>query len=177
MSDTHGNDQLVQQAIRICKQKNVKQIIHCGDIGHGTTVELFRDIPTNFVFGNCDSDYSRRIFSDLIPSNHGTLFDEEYGSVNWKGIAIAFTHGNQEKSLDRLIKSGHWRLVCSGHIHELRCEDRIYRNAADESDLKNGEITTHLVPGSFFRPKGQKPFLGFCLVHLPEIRFEPISLG
>ncbi|MDO5580513.1 MAG: metallophosphoesterase family protein [Planctomycetia bacterium] len=176
MSDTHGNDNLVRKAVRTCKQRGVERIIHCGDIGQGTTVELFREIPTNFVFGNCDGEYTRRVFRDLIPSCNGTLHDEEFGSLNLQDIPIAFTHGCNQRVLDDLIDSCDWRLVCSGHIHELQCENRVYRNPEDESDPQNGHITTHLVPGSLFQPRGEKRFLGFCLVYLPEMRFEAISL-
>lgn len=114
ISDTHGDVRRTFDAILAFKEWNVSRIIHCGDIGTTEVVRLFREIPTDFVLGNCDG--SGEVLREAILQT-GQTCHGVFGSMTLADKKIAFLHGHQQQRFDREIESGHWDLICYGHTH------------------------------------------------------------
>ncbi|MDR1959611.1 MAG: YfcE family phosphodiesterase [Planctomycetaceae bacterium] len=115
ISDTHGNAPLVFEAVHQFKKFHVSQIIHCGDIGTAEVVRLFTEIPTDFVFGNCDT--MRETLKQVILES-GQKCHGDFGSLTREGKKIAFLHGHQQRRFQTELESGNWDLICFGHSHQ-----------------------------------------------------------
>ncbi|MGL6196341.1 MAG: metallophosphoesterase family protein [Thermoguttaceae bacterium] len=119
ISDTHGNVKLTSRALDLFREHGVSRILHCGDIGTVDIVQLFDDIPTEFVFGNCDpcTESLRRAIQN---KNH--ICHNWFGKVEMNGKKIAFLHGHDLFRFESETENGTWDLLCYGHTHvpELR---------------------------------------------------------
>ncbi len=120
ISDTHGDVKMTSAAIHAFLEQKVARILHCGDVGTPEIVRLFTpEIPTDFVFGNCDprTETLRR----TILSAKQTCSDW-FGELELEGKRIFFLHGHQWERFENEIHSGQWDLICYGHTHkaELR---------------------------------------------------------
>jgi putative phosphoesterase len=121
ISDTHGHVPFTQAAVRMLESLEVETVIHCGDIGSADIVSLFALWPAHFVFGNVD--YDRRGLRAAI-SSCGQTCHETFGELTLAGRRIAFLHGDDEERLDETIASQDYQLVCHGHTHVARREQR-----------------------------------------------------
>lgn len=113
ISDTHSRTPSVSNALTIMAQRGVEQIIHCGDICDGATIELF-PAHTHFVFGNCDyakSDIERAI-ADIGATLHGA-----WGQLELAGCSLAFTHGDNLQLLHDLEHADTFDFLFHGHTH------------------------------------------------------------
>lgn len=114
VSDTHNRYAIVEQALRLLNDQGIERIIHCGDIEDIATVELFRGLPTDFVFGNCDTDRDglreamRRI---------GASLHEPFGDLEIAGRKIAFIHSDNKRLFQDIERSGHFDFLFYGHTH------------------------------------------------------------
>ena len=112
ISDTHGEVEFAQRAVRILHGQHVDVAIHCGDIGTAI-VPLLLGLETHFVSGNIDDpDRLRQAITD--PQH---TFHEELGTLEIEGRRVAFLHGDDVRLLRHTIQSGEWDLVCHGHTH------------------------------------------------------------
>jgi uncharacterized protein len=114
ISDTHGDIQATQQAVRILDSLNANVLLHCGDIGL-EILPYLKDIPTHFVLGNMDEP--DRLRDALAGTAH--TFYEQFGSLDFDGLRVAFLHGNDVQLLYQTIHSGQWDLVTHGHTHSF----------------------------------------------------------
>ena len=55
ISDTHGNLDRTERAVRLLRHWRVEQVIHCGDVGCAEIVGLLAPWPAHFVLGNVDN--------------------------------------------------------------------------------------------------------------------------
>jgi putative phosphoesterase len=154
VSDTHGHLAYTQQAVRKLGELNVTQVIHCGDVGSSDIPALFAPWPTHFVCGNVDHDARlRRAVEAAGKAYHGA-----FGGLEIEGVAIAFLHGDDERLLEATIAGGQWRLVCHGHTHVARIQQR--------------GPTLVLNPGALFRANPHS----IAAVELPQLAAEIIAL-
>lgn len=115
ISDTHGDVELTARAVHLFQMQRVDQILHCGDIGSREVVHLFEgEIPTGFVFGNCD----------LNPESLKTAILEIgqqcmgwFGELEMDGKHISFLHGDRNMKFEQELAGGRWDLMCFGHTH------------------------------------------------------------
>ena len=121
ISDTHGNAELTRRAVAIFRETQVTRVIHCGDIGSTEIITILSELPTDYVFGNCDG--ARRTLASAIEESGGTLHDD-FGSVEIAGKKIAIYHGQNDMRLEQEICSGQWDLLCYGHTHRFAFEQR-----------------------------------------------------
>jgi hypothetical protein len=119
VSDTHGDLPRTRAAVQKLESLEVAVVLHCGDIGTPEVVSLFDRWPTHFVFGNCDHDRKTlaRAIEKAGQTCHGT-----FGQLEFEGVRIAFTHGDNAELLEDTIAGGDWSLVCHGHTHVVRQE-------------------------------------------------------
>lgn len=155
LSDTHGQIKTTERAIRLFAEKNVTEIIHCGDIGGENIVTLFQDIPTHFVLGNMDVSGDA---IDRVARTTGGFFYQYFGSLKRENKRIAFLHGHQSDRFSTELDSGLWDLICFGHTHTPTFE-------------RHGN--THLLnPGALYRVATPT----IAIVRLPEIEVELLTL-
>jgi hypothetical protein len=114
VSDTHGLIDLARKFVRIFESLEVDLVIHCGDIGPGAMVELFRPWPTHFVLGNCDHQTAL----PLAIESAGQTCHGGFGCLELEGKQIAFLHGDDAALLRETVCDGRWDLVCYGHNHK-----------------------------------------------------------
>ena len=117
VSDSHGQVSFTRPAVAMLESLEVTLVIHCGDIGSVSIVELFRQWPTHWVFGNVD--YDRDVLRQAIVEA-GHHCHERFGSLELEGRRIALLHGDDTKMLREAAESGTWDLVCYGHTHVAR---------------------------------------------------------
>jgi uncharacterized protein len=119
VSDTHGQVEFAQQAVRMLESFSVEQVLHCGDIGSPEIPALFAQWPTHFVFGNVDYD-----LHDLRAAiKHAKLTcHERFGQLQLAGRKIALLHSDDAKLFQSTIQSGRYDLVCYGHTHVAKRE-------------------------------------------------------
>ncbi len=115
VSDTHGHLAYTQQAVRMLESFDVKQVLHCGDIGSPRVVPLFNRWPTHFVFGNVDFDaeYLRGAIEEAGQTCHG-----RFGELELAGRRIAIVHSDDQQRFRDVVGSGRYDLVCYGHTHQ-----------------------------------------------------------
>ena len=157
ISDTHGEERLIRQAMEVFKELGVGRILHCGDLCVPDNVALFKEIPIDFVYGNCDSCV--RLSIERAVETHGGTLHGDFGSLRLAGKNIAFLHGQNRTRLLQELDSGKWDLICCGHTH--RYEFSMY-----------GE-TILLNPGAL-RRRSETP--GAVCVDLPKIDVTRFTL-
>jgi putative phosphoesterase len=114
VSDTHGKHETVQRVVRLLRQLKVECVLHCGDIDDPETVQLFSDFPTNYVFGNCDTD--RQALQAAMEQSGATLHDG-FGSLDIGKYRIAWTHGDNSRLFRDVQGSEHFDYLFYGHTH------------------------------------------------------------
>lgn len=119
VSDSHGHVELVRPAIRMLESLQVDRVLHCGDIGSAEVVELFASWPTDFVFGNCDS---QRAELAAAIERAGQTCHGEFGDLEIVGKRVALLHSDDRRRFQEAIRSGQWDLICYGHTHVAATE-------------------------------------------------------
>lgn len=147
MSDTHDNIWNLEDALSIIKEEGAKMIIHCGDfVAPFMLKELDKaGVPVYGVLGNNDGSQFLLTKTALTLTENITLFDL-IGHVDLGNFTIAFTH--QEEVAEGLAATKKYDLVCFGHSHQYKLEDR-------------GGII-FLNPGEIMGKNGEP---GFCIVN------------
>ncbi|HEY7308530.1 MAG TPA: metallophosphoesterase family protein [Gemmataceae bacterium] len=115
VSDTHGNRLMVNLALAELRQRGIATVLHCGDIDDVETVALFRGFTMHFVFGNCDLDKEelRAAMIDI-----GATLHDHFGSVELEGVKLAFLHGDDQRMLRDVERSGYYDFLFYGHTHQ-----------------------------------------------------------
>ncbi len=115
VSDTHGNQENAQRAVRMLESFGVDAVLHCGDIGSPSIPAYFRAWPTYYVLGNVDHSSDR--LAAAVQSSGGQLCGR-FASLRAARRNIAWLHGDDTDRLAREIRSGQWDLICHGHTHQ-----------------------------------------------------------
>ncbi|AKB83222.1 Phosphodiesterase [Methanosarcina barkeri 3] len=117
ISDSHDNINAIQKAVELFNGKNVKAVLHAGDLVSPFTARAFRELESKFyfVFGNNDGDkvtLTKR-FEEIGATSCG-----DFGDLTIDGLHIALLHGTNETLVKALAKSGEFDVVVRGHTHE-----------------------------------------------------------
>ena len=154
VSDTHGQTDYTLDAVRRLESLEVDTVLHCGDVGSADVVRLFKRWPTHFILGNVDDAATiRRAVADA-----GQTFHERYGELELAGVRIALLHGDDSRKFDEVVASGTFDLVCYGHTHIAKQQQR-------------GK-TLVLNPGALYRATPHT----LAVVRLPELAVESIRV-
>jgi putative phosphoesterase len=121
ISDTHGQVDFTRPAVRMFESLDVERVFHCGDIGSAEVVELFARWPTDFVFGNCDTE--QRSLRSVI-ERAGQICHGEFADLEIEGIRIALLHSHDRRLFAASIGSGRYGTICYGHTHVAAIEKR-----------------------------------------------------
>ena len=155
LSDTHGDVKQTEAALEVFRGQGVSQILHCGDIGTPEVVRLFGEIPTAFVFGNCDP--KTETLRKAIQTSGQTCCDW-FGELELSGKRIFFLHGHQWSRFEAEIHGGQWDLICFGHTHH--------------AELRKVGDTLILNPGAIYRT----PSPSVTVVDLESMNVATVSL-
>jgi putative phosphoesterase len=133
----------------------VDTVLHCGDIGSLTVVELFATWPTHFVFGNCDYDTA-----DLAAGirKAGQTCHDLFGDLEFDGVRIALLHSDDRRRFRQAVDGGQYRLVCYGHTHVAAI------------DLRGETLVVN--PGAIYRANPHS----VAVVDLPKVEATIIEL-
>jgi putative phosphoesterase len=133
----------------------VEAVLHCGDIGSMSVVELFAKWPTHFVFGNCDEN--TKAFAAAI-ERAGQKCHGLFGELDFDGIKVALLHSHERNRFRQAIDGGQYGLVCYGHTHVAAIDRR-------------GE-TVVLNPGAIYRASPHS----IAVVDLPAVEASIIEI-
>ncbi|MEM8945988.1 MAG: YfcE family phosphodiesterase [Planctomycetota bacterium] len=155
VSDSHGHVELTRPAIRMLDSLEVERVLHCGDIGSTDVVEMFRQWPTDFVFGNCDDNHAdlQHAIASAGLTCHGL-----FGEMEIEGRRIALLHSHERRRFDQVTSSGEYDLVCYGHTHIAKIE-------------RIGE-TLIVNPGAIYRANPHS----IAIVELPQLTATIVNL-
>jgi putative phosphoesterase len=142
VSDTHGNHRAVIRALAELRQRGVTIVLHCGDIDDPETVVLFRGFTTHFVFGNCDIDKGalRAAIADI-----GATLHEHFGSIELEGVKLAFTHGDDQRLMRDVERSGYYDFLFYGHTHQAEAHQSGPTRVFNPGALHRARAKTFLV--------------------------------
>ena len=123
ISDTHNNIRNLEKAIDYFNQKKMALVIHCGDWTSPETLKVLKDleVPLKGVMGNCDTlpdVYLYKMLKEWNDYHFNVELFEEMLETEVDNKKIAATHGDNEELLRKLINSGRYDLVLSGHLHK-----------------------------------------------------------
>jgi uncharacterized protein len=121
ISDTHGQVDVTRLAVRMFESLDVERVLHCGDIGSPEVVALFAPWPTDFVFGNCDTD--QKLLRSAI-DRAGKVCHDEFGDLEIEGVRIALVHSHNRRLFAASVGSGRYNTICYGHTHIAAVEKR-----------------------------------------------------
>jgi putative phosphoesterase len=156
VSDTHDRSEAVAEAVRLLGQHGAELVLHCGDIESPDTVELFKDLPTHFVFGNWDKEKSK--LAAAIKAIGGTHHDG-FGAIELAGKRVAWVHSHERHQFYQLEHSNYFDFLFYGHTH-IREQHRTGKTLVANPgalfranpktcivlDLKTGDLKPVIVP-------------------------------
>ena len=112
LSDTHGDVEAAQEALRLLEQGRAEQIIHCGDVG----LSVLKMLPagrTHVVAGNTDELET----ASRVAACAGLVWHGRFGRLRIGETRIAFLHGDDRRAMRDAIHGGEFDLVFCGHTH------------------------------------------------------------
>lgn len=117
MADSHDNLEAIEQAVEFFNKKEVKAVLHAGDIVSPFTVRAFKELNAKmyFVFGNNDGD--RLLLKEWF-ENFGAQCCRDFGDLQLEGRRIALLHGVYEEQVKALASSGMFDVIVRGHTHD-----------------------------------------------------------
>ena len=153
VSDTHDNEEAVEEAVRILRQRGVEDLIHCGDVMAASTVQLFSGFRFRVCLGNNDSARELTAAAERIGGAYAERLDLQIG-----GKRFFAAHGDREGPLEKAARSGDFDYVLYGHSHR-RDDRRIGR-------------TRLINPGALYRAATYS----FALLDLATDKLESIEI-
>lgn len=123
ISDTHNHTANLQKAASYFNKNDISLVIHCGDWTSPQTLKALKDLkaPVKGVLGNCDTDsavYLHQLKYEWPKLKIKLELFEPFLEIQADSRQIAATHGDNEKLLEKLIRSSKYDLVCCGHLHK-----------------------------------------------------------
>jgi uncharacterized protein len=117
ISDSHDNLNAIRKAVELFNKKEVKAVLHAGDIVSPFTARAFKDLNSKlyFVFGNNDGDklMLTKWFEEI-----GATVCGDFGDLTIDSLHIALLHGTNEAIVKAIAKSGDFDVVVRGHSHD-----------------------------------------------------------
>ncbi|KXA97649.1 hypothetical protein AKJ38_00640 [candidate division MSBL1 archaeon SCGC-AAA259I14] len=116
MADTHDNLAAAERAVKLFNNREVKHVLHAGDLVSPFTVDKFSELESefHFVWGNNEGDRlhvrSKLEGIDTVP--------QDFLSLELDGVRFALLHGTSEEIVNALTESEKFDVVVRGHTHE-----------------------------------------------------------
>lgn len=160
IADTHDQIDAVEAAVELFRAADIEVVLHCGDIIAPPVVPSFEGFEFHAVLGNNDGE-AEGLAQAIADLEMGSYLHGRRGELRIDGAEIAFLHGEDRESVDRLAEDGELDYVFYGHHHE-----REQRSVAG---------TTVVNPGAHF-PMVPAEHRTVAIVDLDEdsVRFERV---
>jgi putative phosphoesterase len=117
MSDSHDNLNAIRKAVELFNEREVKAVLHAGDIISPFTVRAFKELNSKlyYVFGNNDGDklMLTKWFEEIEATACG-----DFGDLTINSLHIALLHGTNEQLVKAIARSGDFDVVIRGHTHD-----------------------------------------------------------
>lgn len=117
ISDSHDNLAAIRKAVEFFNEKQVKVVLHAGDLISPFTAKAFKELNSTFyfVFGNNDGDKITLVkkFEEI-----GAVSCGDFGDLTIDGLHMALLHGTDETLVKALARSGDFDIVIRGHTHD-----------------------------------------------------------
>ena len=116
ISDSHDNPVRIDQMFKILKEKNIKTIIHCGDV---CSFKILNHLSKNFKgkiylsIGNVDTDH--KINQKKNNLTNLKIFSK-FGELKLNNLNIAFVHF--PKKAKELASTKKYDFIFYGHTHK-----------------------------------------------------------
>ncbi len=118
ISDSHDNIPRIDEMLKILKKKDIKTIIHCGDV---CAPDVLRYLEKNFVgkiylsLGNVDGDHKMMEKISKEETKNIKIF-KNFGELKIDKLNMAFTHYPEKAKI--LTKTKKYDYVFYGHNHK-----------------------------------------------------------
>ena len=115
ISDTHNNLSNLLAALETFKEREIKTVIHCGDLTRLEMLTHFQEFRVIYTTGNMDvmTGTIRKRLEKMRADNFvGTIFK---GKLD--GVPVAATHSHIEGTVMKLIREGRYKWLFHGHTH------------------------------------------------------------
>jgi len=141
LSDTHNQLENLPPALNFFSKNKVDTLIHCGDATSVDVVEYLCEYQVIYVYGNGD------FLSGEIRDTLKAFSDKNYAGMVFRGEIsekkIAVIHGHIPAELNKIIHSGEFDYVFTGHTHRRK----------DEWVGKTRVINPGALGGSFYQSR------------------------
>jgi hypothetical protein len=119
ISDTHDDIATTNLAIDIFEEKNVKAVIHAGDIISPPIITEFKRLTDKGVeffgiLGNNDGE--KNGLKDAFKFINGKFLGD-VGKIELAGLKFGIYHGMDLRKKEKMIKSGKFDVFIYGHSH------------------------------------------------------------
>ena len=120
LGDSHGRLDALGAAVELLQSLGARHLLHCGDLGEESSVDLLAGVPSTFVFGNNDFDRDGLAkYAALVGVQCGCAFVE----LDLAGKRIALTHGDDARLMRSLLTERGHDYLFYGHTH-VRADER-----------------------------------------------------
>jgi hypothetical protein len=117
ISDTHGSARMARRAIDLLCARGATRILHLGDVGSESVLDLLAGLEATVVFGNCDDERGLARYAHAI----GVDVVHPAAIIEVKEARIGLTHGHLEREVAMLF-GAKVDFLLHGHTHEIRDE-------------------------------------------------------
>lgn len=117
ISDTHGRAHMARRAIDMLVARGATRIIHLGDVGSDSVLDLLIGLNALVVFGNCDDERALSHHARCL----GIAVVHPSTVIEVKSKRIGLTHGHLEREVQALFDAG-VDFLLHGHTHCVRDE-------------------------------------------------------
>ena len=151
IADTHNDIEATQKALSILQERNIKILIHAGDINSPRMLDYFKDFDSYIVLGNGDLIDSEEI--DMKAQSLGMRSVDDMAEFELCGKKFLVFHGHNVPMYRAAVASGKYDYIIKGHTHHyenyVSNECRIINPGAvyghDESSIAILDIETDKV--------------------------------
>jgi uncharacterized protein len=147
ISDSHDNMNALHKAVEFFNEREVKAVLHAGDLVSPFTAKAFKELKPKlyFVFGNNDGDKVTltKKFEEI-----GAISCGDFGDLTIEGLHIALLHGTNEILVKSLAESGEFDVIIRGHTHNpsIKIIDGvIVINPGESSGVLSGKSTVAIL--------------------------------
>jgi len=123
ISDTHGRPERARKAVALLLERGATRIIHLGDVGSESVLDLLAGLPATIVFGNCDDERGLRRYAEFLGIDvaHPAAVIEVKSPLGERTARIGITHGHLEGAMAELFDLK-VDFLLHGHTHQVRDE-------------------------------------------------------
>lgn len=123
LSDTHDRFKSAQAAVQTLRANGAQYLLHAGDVGEESIIDLLSGGPAAFVWGNNDM---RCTSLAQYAADVGVTCLDSSGELELEGKKIALVHGDHDKAVRRILEEQQHDYLITGHTH-MRHDRRVGR--------------------------------------------------